>query len=142
VPLPALKAANPTVQPTKMKPGQKLVIPPGSKTTADTATTGAVPAADAGGQTYTVKSGDTLGKIAKKFGVKEPALQAASGLTTTKIIVGHKLKIPAKTEAPATAPATAPAAPTDTLSAPVPATPPPAMPAAPVPSLPAAPAHN
>ena len=37
VTLKALQNANPTVQPTKLKIGQKLVVPPGGKTTADVA---------------------------------------------------------------------------------------------------------
>jgi LysM repeat protein len=137
VTLKALEAANPTVKPTKMKPGQKLVIPPGGKTSADaTAAGGATAVADNGGESYTVKSGDTLSKIAKAHGVKVKALQAANNLATSKIKVGQKLTIPSKAEAPAV-PVAAPAA------VPAPDT---SMPAPPVPSVPApsvpAPGHN
>ena len=90
---------------------------------------GAAPAPEAAGETYTVKSGDTLTKIAKANGVKVKALQTLNGLTTTQIKVGQKLKIPAKAEAPA-APATAPAAPADATTAPAAST----MPAAPAPA--------
>ena len=64
-----------------------------------------------GGETYVVKSGDTLTKIAKAHGTTVKAIEAASDLSTTKIKVGQKLKIPAKAEAaaPAPAPVAAPA---------------------------------
>jgi LysM repeat protein len=141
----ALQAANPTVQPTKLKIGQKLVVPAGGKTTADATAPGVAPVAEAGGETYTVKSGDTLTKIAKANGVKVKALQTLNGLTTTQIKVGQKLKIPAKAEAPA-APATAPAAPTDATVAPaastMPAVPAPTLAPAPAATTPTAPAHN
>ena len=61
-----------------------------------------------GGETYTVKSGDTLTKIAKAHGTTVKAIKAASNLTTDHIKVGQKLKIPAKAEAAAPAPAPAP----------------------------------
>jgi LysM repeat protein len=142
VTLKALQDANKTVQPTKLKIGQKLVIPAGGKTTADATTPGAAPVVEPAGETYTVKSGDTLTKIAKANGVKVKALQTLNGLTTTQIKVGQKLKLPAKAEAPAAVPAAAPDATTPPAA--------PAMPAAPTSSLtpvpptttPAAPAHN
>jgi len=120
VTLKALQAANPGVVPTKLKVGQKLVIPAGGKpavagsaAAAPVNSTGAV--ADAG-QSYTVKSGDTLTKIAKKNGTTVKAIEAANGLSTTKIKVGQKLKLPSKGEAAAPA---APAAPVvDTSAAP------------------------
>jgi LysM repeat protein len=69
-----------------------------------------------GGETYTVKSGDSLTKIAKAHGTTVKAIESENNLSTTKIKVGQKLKIPAKAEAAAPAapapvppPATAPA---------------------------------
>jgi LysM repeat protein len=121
VTLSALKAANPGVEPTKLKVGQKLTIPAGG--TAPAANGASVaPDTGMGGETYTVKSGDTLTKIAKAHGTTVKAIEAENNLPTTKIHVGQKLKLPAKAEAaaPAPAPAPAPAAP------PVSATPPPA----------------
>jgi len=133
VTLKALQAANSGVVPTKLKIGQKLTIPAGGKTSTDAATPSVAAGGDTGGATYVVKSGDTLTKIAKKNGTTAKALQAANGLTTTKIKVGQKLKIPSKGEAAAPA---APAAPVvDTT--PAPALPPVTAPAAPAP----APAH-
>ena len=48
------------------------------------------------GQTYTVKSGDSLTKISGQFGGSIKALRSANSLKTDKIVVGQKLKIPAK----------------------------------------------
>ena len=128
VSLKALQAANPGVIPTKLKVGQKLTIPAGGKTSADAAAAPAVAVADTGTTSYTVKTGDTLTKIAKAHGVKVKALQAANNLSTTKIKVGQKLTIPAKAEA------AAPAAPVaDTTPAP----PVPAAPVLPAPAVPA-----
>lgn len=128
VSLKALEAANPGVVPTKLKVGQKLTIPAGGATSAGS-TGAAVASGDAGTVNYTVKSGDTLTKIAKAHGVKVKAIEAANNLTTTKIKVGQKLVIPSKADV------AAPAAPSvDTTPAPpVPMTPAPA----PAPAMPA-----
>ena len=102
----AIETANPGVVPTKMPVGQKLAIPaPSSGATAPTA---AVLGTTGGEETYTVKSGDTLSKIAKDHGVTIKALETANNLTSTQIKVGQKLKIPAKAEPAAPAPVTAP----------------------------------
>jgi len=103
VSLKALEAANPGVDPKKLKIKQKLVIP------ASTTSAGVSPGAmagmvDAGGELYIVKSGDTLTKIAKKHGTSVKAIESANNLTTTKIKVGEKLKIPVKVEAAAPEP--------------------------------------
>jgi LysM repeat protein len=126
VTLKALEAANPGVVPTKLKIGQKLVIPAGGKSLTDTAAPTAPAVGDAGTASYTVKSGDTLTKIAKAHGTTVKAIEAANGLTTTKIAVGKKLKIPGKAEA---APVVAAPAPVETLPVPpMPASTAPAMP--------------
>lgn len=100
----ALRDANPGLEPTKLKIGQKIQIPP-PPPAAGAATASTAPAADAssGEQAYTVKSGDTLSSIAKHFGVRVHAIRSANNLTTDRIIVGQKLKIPAKSSAPETA---------------------------------------
>ncbi|HEX7569025.1 MAG TPA: LysM peptidoglycan-binding domain-containing protein, partial [Verrucomicrobiae bacterium] len=64
-----------------------------------------------GTASYTVKSGDTLTKIAKAHRTTVKAIEAANGLTTTKIAVGKKLKIPSKAEAAPVTPAPVEAAP-------------------------------
>ena len=62
-----------------------------------------VPPVETLGTEYVVVKGDTLGKIAKKNGVKLKALEDANpGIVPTKLKVGQKLSIPA---APSVAPA-------------------------------------
>jgi LysM repeat protein len=106
----AIEAANPNIDPAKLKVGQKLSIP-GATSAAGSATdmTGST-STDNGEEVYTVKSGDTLSKIAKHYGVTYKAIESENGLSTARIKVGQKLKIPAKADvAPAPAPASAPA---------------------------------
>jgi LysM repeat protein len=108
----ALAAANPGIDPLKLKVGQKLVIPARSVTSVAPAAHGDGGDA-AGGSSYTVKSGDTLAKIAKSHGVTVKALKAANNIKLDRISVGQKLRIPGKAPAPETAaPAPAPATPT------------------------------
>jgi LysM repeat protein len=128
----AIKDANPGVDPAKLKVGQKLVIPAGtSSATAAPGMEGAAPADNGGGEVYTIKSGDTLSRIAKHFGVTVKAIEEANNLSSTKIYVGKKLTIPvaAPASAPEAAPAPAPApAPTaEPAPAPAPSGPPPAQ---------------
>ncbi|HEX4350468.1 MAG TPA: LysM peptidoglycan-binding domain-containing protein [Verrucomicrobiae bacterium] len=123
----AIEAANPGVDPKKLKIKQKLTIPPPTQS-ASTEPTSAMPGSTGttGGETYVVKSGDNLGKIAKKHGVSLKALKSANNLTTDHIKVGDKLTIPAKTEAVPAATATdtsAPAMVPAPAPAPAPATP-------------------
>lgn len=97
----ALENANPTVSPTKLHAGQKIIIPAGASTTGANAagqTENGVAASTGGDQVYVIKSGDTLTRIAKHFGVSVKALMAENNLTTTHINVGRKLNIPAKAE--------------------------------------------
>ncbi|MEI7533910.1 MAG: LysM peptidoglycan-binding domain-containing protein [Verrucomicrobiae bacterium] len=117
VTLKALQAANPGVVPTKLKIGQKLVLPAGGKTSADVGMSTTASVAGESTTSYTVKSGDTLTKIAKAHGTSVKAIETANGLSTTKIKVGQKLKIPAKGEAAVVAPV-APAPVVDTTPAP------------------------
>jgi LysM repeat protein len=99
VTLKALEAANPGVVPTKLQIGQKLVIPAGGSVAAPGVdSTGAV----APGEIYIVKSGDTLTRIARLHSTTVKAIMAENNLTTTRIKVGQKLKIPAKSEPAAT----------------------------------------
>jgi LysM repeat protein len=130
VTLKLLEAANPGVVPTKLKIGQKLVLPAGGTPSADS-TAPTVAGGDMGTASYTVKSGDTLTRIAKKNSTTVKAIEAANGLSTTKIKVGQKLKIPSKGEAAApVAPAPgvdiAPAPALPPVSTPAPAAPAPA----------------
>jgi LysM repeat protein len=113
----AIQAANPGIEPTKLKVGQKLSIPASSGGASASAMTGGPASTGSGvaGETYTVKSSDTLTKIAKMHGTTIKAIRAENNLTTDHIKVGQKLKIPAKTEAAAPV---APPPPPDTAPAP------------------------
>ncbi len=112
----AITNANPGVEPTKLQIGQKIHIPAPTTPAATSAAAGSpAPEAMNGEQIYSVKSGDTLTRIAAQFGTTLKALRTANSLKTDSIKVGQKLKIPAKASAsPLTAPAepTAPASPT------------------------------
>jgi LysM repeat protein len=100
-----LEAANPDKAPTKLKAGDTITIPPstGDATASSSASTEPVSTdMSAGGETYKVKSGDTLTKIAKQYGTTVKAIETENNLTTTRILVGQKLKIPEKAAAAAT----------------------------------------
>lgn len=98
----AVQDANPGVDAKKLKIGQKINIP--APTAAVVAPAAGAPVAGgpavadttaASEQIYKVKSGDTLTTIAKHHGVTVKAIRSANNLTTDKIKVGDKLKIPA-----------------------------------------------
>ena len=120
VTLKALEAANPGVDSKKLKLKQKLNIPASTKS-AEAVPVAPAGAVAAGGDVYTVKSGDTLSKIAKAHGTTIKAIQAENSLPTTKIKVGQKLKVPAKTEAAAATPTPEPAPAPMSVPAPTPA---------------------
>jgi LysM repeat protein len=110
VPVQAIIKANPGVDPTRLKIGQKIVIPPKPPTppvppkkTSATAPGG--PEVGPGESVYTVKAGDNLYNIAKANGVSVKSLQSANNLKTSRLMPGQKLKLPAKAPA-ASAPAT------------------------------------
>lgn len=92
----AIADANPGVEPTKLQIGQKIKMPP--------PVTQATPAPSGGGgvvspngeEIYSVKSGDSLTKIAVDHHTTVKALRAANDLKSDSIKVGQKLKIPAK----------------------------------------------
>jgi LysM repeat protein len=86
----AITAANPGVDSRKLQLGQKIVIPPPTAAPAPAATA----PLDAP-KTYTVKSGDTLTKVATMHKTTVKALRAANNLKTDAIKVGQKLVIPA-----------------------------------------------
>ena len=58
------------------------------------ATKAVVPVAVLPGQVYVVKSGDTLGRIARQHHTTVKALKAVNGLDTDIIAVGATLKLP------------------------------------------------
>ncbi len=105
VSLRALNEANPGLNAKKLKIGQKLQIPAStgavasngssSKATVDSAPSPAAAEVASDGSSYTVKSGDTLGKIARAHGTSYKKIMALNDLKTTGIRVGQKLKMPA-----------------------------------------------
>jgi LysM repeat protein len=97
VPLRTLLDANPGIEPRKLKIGQTIHIPPPPPPQANSNASGSEGAASQTSGTpgvYSVKSGDTLNRIAHKFGTTVRALREANHLRTTRIKVGQKLKIP------------------------------------------------
>lgn len=80
--------ANGLKKPYRLQPGQVLKNPKAARARASTASS-------AEGQTYTVRSGDTLYGIAQRFGITLDALREANGLGRSgSIMPGRKLKLP------------------------------------------------
>jgi LysM repeat protein/peptidoglycan/xylan/chitin deacetylase (PgdA/CDA1 family) len=92
----ALQSAN-DLATAQIYPGQQLLIPGG-----DVALPDLPPASTAD---YIVQSGDTLFRLALRFGVKVSALQAANKLNTPLLLAGQKLLIPGGTLALGVSPA-------------------------------------
>lgn len=96
--LAALTAANNTVGNAMLRPGQKLVIPNKAAKSAgssfDSGADSAMPVAEGG--TYTVKSGDTLSKIASRHHTTLRALRALNGLSGDNLRIGQILQVPGK----------------------------------------------
>ncbi len=94
----AIAEANPGVEPTKIKPGQKLHIPAPVVAVTPAAPTGTAPTETAKTEgMYKVRTGDTLIKIASTHHTTVRALRAANSLRTDNIKVGQVLKIPTAT---------------------------------------------
>jgi LysM repeat protein len=90
----AIQDANPGVDPTKLQINQTLHIPAPAMPTAPGTTAAVAPDSASGEQVYTVKSGDTLIGIAGNYKVSVKALRSFNSLTTDRIRVGQKLRIP------------------------------------------------
>ncbi|MBC8011060.1 MAG: LysM peptidoglycan-binding domain-containing protein [Burkholderiales bacterium] len=84
-----LAAANQLAPSATLRLGQQLSVP--SRAAAETA---AGSSASEAVNTYAVKSGDTLGAIARKQGTTVAALRAANNLSGDNLRVGQKLVIP------------------------------------------------
>ena len=120
VTLKALLEANPNVNPTKLKIGQKIQIPAPTATATASVKVDAPAAADAAASDlYVVKSGDVLERIAKSHGTSVKAIKTANNLKTDRLKVGQKLKLPAA-KPTATAEISAPA---ESVLTPTPLTP-------------------
>ena len=112
----AIAKANPGVESTRLKIGQKLQIPAPTTTAVSPGLETPVT------ETYTVKLGDTLSRIAREHGTTVPALKELNGLTLDPIKVGQKLRLPAR---PAPVEPATPAVPVTLPPATNPGTPPP-----------------
>lgn len=110
----ALAAANGIRDLNRIREGQVLVIP-GTATPAAPSTA----APSASGATYQVRSGDTLGAIARRFGQRLDALAAANGISDPhRIRVGQVLQVGGRNPTPPTAASPTPAAPPTPAAAP------------------------
>ena len=88
----ALQEVNAISDPTRLQIGQELVIP--QRQTAPTVTSISVPPTIAP-VVYVVQAGDTLGAIAKEFGVTVEALQEVNAISDPKRLqIGQELIIP------------------------------------------------
>ena len=84
----AIQQANGKGRSTRLRAGEVLSIPSGSAGSS---------AASSGGQTsgtYRVRSGDTLGVIAQRYGTTIRQLKRVNALRSNRISVGQELKIP------------------------------------------------
>lgn len=118
----AIVKANPNVNPRRLQIGQIIKVPEksGATTTAGGSSVASVAKpgnvsepkavesslpASAETKIYVVKPGDNLTKIAKAHGVKVSEIKAANKLSSDRINVGQKIKIPTKnTAAPTNVP--------------------------------------
>lgn len=91
----AIAKANPNADPTRLRVGQKLLIPPpDAPQQAEAQPQELAP----GVEMYTVKSGDTLTSIAKAHRTTVSAIRELNDLRTDRILVNQKLRIPAATD--------------------------------------------
>jgi membrane-bound lytic murein transglycosylase D len=94
----AIRAANNNVNPRRLQIGQRLVIPRDRGTRlASASSSGAAPAASAasldGPVTVTVRHGDTLWSIARRYGTSTSNLMASNGLSSSVIHPGDRITI-------------------------------------------------
>ncbi|EJW99461.1 lytic transglycosylase catalytic, partial [gut metagenome] len=91
-----LRQAN-RVSGSNIRVGQRLLIP----------VSGQVYDKTEAGQTYTVAAGDTLSKIANRYGVSVTRIMRANRMTRHTLKVGQRLEIPSGVRAPVVKHATA-----------------------------------
>jgi membrane-bound lytic murein transglycosylase D len=91
----SLKSANRLSAKGTIRAGQKLTIRRTSTAARSTASNGKASSATSAARTHVVRSGDTVGGIAERYGVSQAALIRTNGLGSRgKIKVGQKLRLP------------------------------------------------
>lgn len=91
-----LKAAN-GISDNNIMVGQTIVVPSqGNDAEAPTKQKKAKEDKKARNTTHTVRSGETLGEIAEKYGTTVSAIKRASGMKSDRLSIGQKLTIPSK----------------------------------------------
>ena len=97
LPTPSLPSGNGSTSNTPAQPNEGTQPLPTPSVPSQTPSAPPVPTCE-DGSLYTVRSGDTLRSIARRFNITLSALMAANpGNTNTRIFVGQKLCIPAAT---------------------------------------------
>lgn len=93
----AIRAANNNVNPRRLQIGQRLVIPRDRGTRMAASSGGAASSAAAsladGPVTVTVRHGDTLWSIARRYGTSTSKLMASNGLSSSVIHPGDRITI-------------------------------------------------
>ncbi|MEZ5341568.1 MAG: LysM peptidoglycan-binding domain-containing protein [Acidimicrobiales bacterium] len=93
-----LVKVNNLSSPDRIRVGQTLIIPSASSSSSSASSGSSSSSASSSGKVYTVASGDTLGGIALRFGVKQADLASVNNITNPhKIRIGQKLQIPGST---------------------------------------------
>lgn len=102
--LQAISNANPGVDSTRLKVGQKIQLPAAAETSSNGATVKTGADLGAGEAIYTVKAGDNLTRIARNHGSTPLQIRKMNNLKTDQIRAGQKLKVPSKNVAAPAAP--------------------------------------
>ncbi|MGD8497192.1 MAG: LysM peptidoglycan-binding domain-containing protein [Gemmatimonadales bacterium] len=91
----AIRAANNNVNPRRLQIGQRLVIPRGrgSRVASSTGGGSAGRSLDDGPLTVTVRNGDTLWALARRYGTSTGQLMAYNGLNSSVIHPGDRITI-------------------------------------------------
>ncbi|HEX5004458.1 MAG TPA: LysM peptidoglycan-binding domain-containing protein [Gemmatimonadales bacterium] len=93
-----VRDANPKIPRSGMiRVGQQLIIPTNGLTpetrAAIAATQGSTHGPSRGATTYTVRRGDTLSGIARRYGISTSSLKRINGLSSDRLTVGQKLRL-------------------------------------------------
>ncbi len=104
----ALADYNRITDPNKIRAGQVILLPPSASSPAPAPVgpratprpVGPAPAPIASGDVYVVQSGDSLSVIAVRAKTTVRAIKELNGLSSDRILVGQKLKLPQGSSAP------------------------------------------